>query len=574
MKFSHDGDTGDDLISAMAENGVEALFYCNGSELMFYQEAMAKRMAQGQHDLKLYTMVHEIVCLNAALGYAAVTGKPAVTTAHVDLGTLNHGAAIHAAARARLPVLMTAGMPPTATPGTMRGARDKAHFWAQQTPDQNSIVRQYMKWTHTLQFQDNPGTVISRALQMARAVPEGPVYLSMPREIPMLPRRETEFTTLADLGLPEYGTVSDELGAQLVQALLQAKSPAVLLGLGGRDPRASAALAEFADLFGVTVFDGGVFVYQGLSFQHPLYQREGDLSPCDLIITLECPIPWGPGPESPSPQAKVIVVDPAPAVPEFTLMEFPATHRIVSESAGFLAKLTQIGHQKIGETDRHRIAERKGTISTAVKRRRAALREQAERRQRTDVIDAVWASSVVARKMPDDARVFDDTIFSAPVHKYLTLEGPGQLFKRPSSSGGWATGAALGAKIADPSRPCISINGDGFYMFGVPNCALWAARTYNAPFLSIIFQNDSYNTGTEVTARHYPGGYATQSGYPGGYLTPGIDFAAESRAVGAYGENVERPQELEAALDRGLKAIETGQSAVISIKVPRLMEDA
>jgi len=49
-------------------------------------------------------MTHEYACLNAALGYAAVSGKPAVTTAHVDVGTQHHGAALHTAWRSGLPL--------------------------------------------------------------------------------------------------------------------------------------------------------------------------------------------------------------------------------------------------------------------------------------------------------------------------------------------------------------------------------------------------------------------------------------------------------------------------------------
>jgi hypothetical protein len=43
-------------------------------------------------------MIHEHASLNAALGYAAVSGKPVATTAHADAGTFNYGGALHTAA--------------------------------------------------------------------------------------------------------------------------------------------------------------------------------------------------------------------------------------------------------------------------------------------------------------------------------------------------------------------------------------------------------------------------------------------------------------------------------------------
>jgi acetolactate synthase-1/2/3 large subunit len=127
-------DVGEALVVAMGMAGVEYLFFTSGSEICFYQEAIAQCLLAGRHAPKLITINHEHVGLNAALGYAAVSGKPAVTAVHVDAGTLHHGGAIHTAYRAGLPVLMTAGAPPTAYPGSMPGARGAGgHIWMQQT---------------------------------------------------------------------------------------------------------------------------------------------------------------------------------------------------------------------------------------------------------------------------------------------------------------------------------------------------------------------------------------------------------------------------------------------------------
>ena len=161
-------DVGEAIVAALIHGGIDHLFFCSGTELGFYQEAIAKAQALGRQAPRLITMTHEYACLNAALGYAAVSRKPAVTSAHVDVGTQHHGAALHTAWRSGLPVLMTAGAPATSAPGTMRGSRDASHFWTQQTFDQNGIVRQFTKWDHRLEYQDNPGLIVGRALQVAQ----------------------------------------------------------------------------------------------------------------------------------------------------------------------------------------------------------------------------------------------------------------------------------------------------------------------------------------------------------------------------------------------------------------------
>ena len=132
-------DNGDAMIAAMAEAGVEYIFFTSGSEIGFYQEAVAKAHAKGRRAPKLITVTHEHASLNAALGYAAVTGKPAVTAAHVDCGTQHYGGAVHTAFHSGLPVVITGGGSPTSYPGSFRGARDGGgHIWLQQSFDQNS----------------------------------------------------------------------------------------------------------------------------------------------------------------------------------------------------------------------------------------------------------------------------------------------------------------------------------------------------------------------------------------------------------------------------------------------------
>jgi acetolactate synthase-1/2/3 large subunit len=197
----HADEAADAIVAAMGLAGVEYLFFTSGSEIMFYQEAIAKAQAHGRPAPKIITMTHEHPNLNAALGYAAVTGKPVATAAHVDVGTQNYGGSIHTAYHSGLPVLITAGAPPVSYPGSMRGARDGAHFWLQQMPDQNGIVRQYVKWDHRLDYQDNPGLIVSRALQVAQSEPTGPVYLSIPREIAMMSTQGASFPTTAQLGI-------------------------------------------------------------------------------------------------------------------------------------------------------------------------------------------------------------------------------------------------------------------------------------------------------------------------------------------------------------------------------------
>src|SRR5215475_14482162 len=111
-------DNGEAIVAAMTAAGVEFVFFTSGSEIGFYQEAIAKAQAQGRKAPKLISVTHEHASLNAALGCAAVSGKPVATAAHVDCGTQHHGGAVHTAWHAGLPLLLSAPTPPSSSRGS------------------------------------------------------------------------------------------------------------------------------------------------------------------------------------------------------------------------------------------------------------------------------------------------------------------------------------------------------------------------------------------------------------------------------------------------------------------------
>ena len=111
-------------------------------------------------------------------------------------------------------------------------------------------------------------------------------------------------------------------------------------------------------------------------------------------------------------------------------------------------------------------------------------------------------------------------------------------------------------------------------MFGTPLAALWAAKHYDAPFLTVVFVNRSYSTGTRWLASTYPEGVAVKAGnYEGGLFDPPPDFAKLAEAANCYGETVFEAEEVERALRRGLEYVRNGTPAVIAAVLPTLVEE-
>ncbi len=563
----------DVLVAAMALGGVDHLFFTSGSEIMFWQEATAKARALARPSPRLVNVLHENVTLNAAIGYTMVSGRPAATAAHVDIGTLSYGGAIHTASRGGYPVLITAGAAPRAYPGTMRGAReDGPYYWLQETPDQGGIVRQYVKWDHRLELQDNPGLIVSRALQVALSEPAGPVYLAVPREVAMLPASGARFPTVTQLGLPVAPCADLDGIRELARWLVESESPVIITCRAGRSLAAVPALVRLAELLAIPVHDGPPWTdCLSFPFDHPLHRSGPPLEEADVVLVVDAEVPWIPGVGGPHRGAKVAFVGPDPIAARIPTVEFTADLRLQGASAKALDQLHDAVAGLLDGPRRRRIAER----FERLKRRRAEQEADAERLAleagRSEIVEPRWLCHELGRVVDREAILLDDALSSSGlVQRYYRGDRPGAFFRSGGSAGGWGIGAALGAKLAAPERDVVLAVGDGYYMFGVPSAALWTAKAYAAPFLAVVFQNGSYSTGTTQVEEYYPGGYSARSGFEGGTFEPCPDFAKEAESVGCYGENVIRSADVGPALRRGLDMTRRGVPAVVAVELPRL----
>jgi len=565
---------GDAVVAAMGLGGVDYMFFNSGSEIMFMQEAIAKANALGRPAPKLVMMTHEYPTLNAALGYAATTGRMAATAVHVDVGTQHYGCAIHTARHSGLPVLITAGAPPVSYPGSMRGARDGSHFWVQQTPDQAGIVRQYMKWDHRLEYQDNPGLITSRAIQVAQSEPRGPVYLVLPREIAFLPSSGERFPTAQQLGITRAPAPDPDAVGDLARRLVNARNPAIVVQRSGRNPATVPALVRLAEFLGAPVGEAAARSYQCFPMNHSLYQSiHLDLTKADVVLVIEADVPWIPGPQQPGSDAFVAVVDIDPIKAHIGTYEFTADMRLMADTEITLRELLRGVERLAGASDRTRFKDRAAGWGELSRERYENSQKAAQMAAKQSPISPLWLSYQIGQAMDDNCLMMDETLMLSPLPPYLRFSEPATYFRNPGSGGGWCAGAALGAKLGRPDRDVIAVNGDGFYMYSVANAAIASAVRYRAPFMSIIYQNRSYSTGTRATAQFYPDGYAVRGGLEAGYFDPPIDFAKEAEAAGAYGENVMEPGEIGPALQRGLKHIRNGTPAVIAVWLPKIMQD-
>ncbi|HVA24487.1 MAG TPA: thiamine pyrophosphate-requiring protein [Chloroflexota bacterium] len=562
----------DAIVAALKLGGVDHLFFVSGSEIAFWQESIAKANAHGWPTPRLITVTHEGVALNAALGSAMVTGQPAATAVHVDVGTFNYGAGLHSAWRGCYPVLVTAGTGPRAFPGSMRGARNNTVQWVQEPRDQGEIVRQYTKADHRLEHQDNPGLMVSRLLQMMMSEPKGPAYLTLPRETAMLPLPgATRFPTRDELGVAREA-VPDPADARTIAGwLIKADNPCVLPGRSGRNADSVEALVRLAELLALPVMAPRG---ERLNFPttHPLYGTGPAAKDADALLVLETATPWMPGVDSPKAAAKIAWVDPDPVQNRYKTMEFCADLWLPVTTRAAAQAIYEAATSMLTQSDLSRIEDRRTRLAERKQAQTLRAEQAAEQVGRQRPIHPRWVRYNIGQILEPDAILVDDTLggFEPAYHR---RDQPSTYFKSGGSAGGFGSGASFGAKLARPDRDVVFPTGDGYFMFGTPMPALWCANHYKSPFLSVVFVNKSYSTGTNGLRDAYPEGIAVSSGnFEGGVFDPPPNFAKLAEAANCYGETVTEPEEVGPALRRGLDYTRRGTPALIAVDLPTLVE--
>src|SRR5579864_908385 len=561
----------DALIAAMKLGGVDNLFFVSGSELVFFQESIAKAEARGWPAPRLVTMMHESVALNAALGNTMVRNAPAATAVHVDVGTLHYGAATHTAWRGNYPVLMMAGTGPRAFPGSMRGSREAAGVqWVQEPRDQGEIVRQYTKIDHRLEHQDNPGLIVSRLLQVAMSEPRGPVYMAVPQESAMLPLPgSARFPTRDELGVARPVWPSPEDARQIAEWLVNADNPCMYGNKVGHEPEAVEALVHLAELLAIPYMEDSGADRMNFPADSVYYGTGPAPKDADVLLIFEHLSPYSPGRESPSRDAKIAWISVDPVLSRFKTIEYRADLWIPASSAAVARAVYEAATGMLTNSDLTRIAARRERLE----RRKRELDEQDEMLAQREIAAGKVNGRIVAyelaRLLEPDAIILNDGLSNGGyVQRYAQRTQVGTYFRSGSSSGGWGSGAAFGVKLARPDNDVVLVSGDGYYTFGSPMPALWAARFHKAAYLSVVFCNNTYSTGTSGLLHMYPEGHAAAAGYVGGRFDPAPRFDKLAEVVDGYGEHVTELSELGPALQRGLDRVRQNVPAVIAVDVP------
>jgi len=555
--------TAEAYLELLAARGVEYLFANAGTDFAPLIEAYAKRDAQGQAAPRPITVPHEVPAVAMAHGYAMVSGRPQAVMVHVIVGAGNAVGGIINAARSNVPMLFSAGRNPITEAGHS-GSRNRPIHWAQESFDQAAMVREFVKWDYELRSASDLETVVDRALALAQAEPQGPVYLTLPREV-LAERRETiEYADPARMATPGPLLPSPESVSEAAQLLASARNPLIIVKAAGRDPGAVAALVELAEALGAPVFDQ-FHTYVNFPQDHPLhggFNAMPHIGEADAILVVESDVPWLPALKRPRPDARIVHLGVDPLFSRYPLRGFATDLALAGTPRLALRALRDAVARRM---DAVVVAERRKRWEGEHVRQRDAAAARARAVETHSPIDMAWLSRCVGDLVDDRTIVVNEYDLDAT---QACFRAAGSFFAAPPSGGlGWGLGAALGAKLAAPDKTLICCVGDGAYIFGAPTAAHFVSRAYNLPVLFVVFNNRTWNAVKRAVQSYARDGWAVRTGsMPLTALEPAPDYELVCRASGGHGERVEDPAQLPDALRRALRIVkEEKRQALLNV---------
>src|SRR6266550_1139322 len=155
------------LMEILRAAGVRYLFGNPGTTELPFLDALP------DSGLEYVLGLQEATAVAAADGYAQASGQVGVVNVHVAPGLANSLSILHNAARAKTPLLVTAGQQDT------RFLMDAPILAA----DLVRMAEQFTKWSYEVRSAEEAPRALRRALKVARTPPTGPVFLSLPMDL-------------------------------------------------------------------------------------------------------------------------------------------------------------------------------------------------------------------------------------------------------------------------------------------------------------------------------------------------------------------------------------------------------
>lgn len=488
---AHTMSGGQAVVEALRAEEVSHVFGLIGSATMELFDAL-----YGANDMRFIGVHDERTGTHMADGYARASGRAGVMVAGQNgPGAANLITGLAQAKAAYSPVVALAG------------ALASGHVYrdAFQEIDQQALFAPVTKKVWTAPSVDRVPELVREAFRVAMSHRRGPVQLNLPRDVlaaqhPIEPMQAPPAYRNMSVPGPDPTAIS-----QAAELMVTAERPVIVVGGGIKNgpPKDRAAAAEAAMTLAETVNCPVVTSPgHGDAIPHDFRLNGGQMGPrgnvvasrqvqeADVVLALGTRLGFNStfySYDNVNPEAKIIHVEIEPtAIGRFFPVEVGVWSDAVAAAQALVVAVDDVRRQK-----------NVTTLSEAWTEAFVADRLQYLEDRDTNAADAHPSQpsgvfKALRSVIPSDAIVtMDAGTLCLQAHDGLDYHHPGSLFT-PLDFGlvGFSFACGLGAKLAQPDRPVVSLMGDGG--FGMTTSELSTAVDNNINTVTVVLNNQCW----------------------------------------------------------------------------------
>jgi acetolactate synthase-1/2/3 large subunit len=521
-----------------------------------------------QAEIKTVSVHHEAVAAFMADAYFRVAGKPVATYTSCGPGSANIVVAVAAAFADSSAMLNITGNVPTSQ--WNRGPFQETGRYFQG--DFVNVLRPYVKRS----FQPTRPEMLPLALRQAFALMTngrpGPVHLDVPLNVFVEPVDETSAEREDHWREARWSPPAGDPRAiaDAARLLADAERPVIVAGHGVELANAEAALRAYAEAmaipvattpFGKGVFDGRHPLSLGVTGRNGPYMANAACRNADVILALgtrfddRATSAWLPGLTYRIPPTRLIHVD----IDSNEIgRNFEPAIGIIADARLALEQLMALrsdrGRRRDAWLERVEGWRKKWDAATKPPRLSDATPIRPER-----------VVADVRRVVPEDGIVLVDV---GAHHNWMVAEY--DVWKARTlvqtwgyASMGFGVAGPLGAKLAAPDRPVVTVCGDGGFVMNAS--AVLTAVEHDIPVVWLVWNNGGFSVIRDQQFGYFGKGRELATMFKRSDGKPfSADYAAMARSMGAQGGLVEKPADLAGQLEA---AIASNQPTVLDVRV-------
>lgn len=533
------------LLRVFSNNGIDRAYLVPGESYLGVLDALSDFSG-----IDVVTCRHESGAAFMAAVDGKLTGRPGVVMVSRGPGAANAAIGLHAAQQDAAPMILIVGQVPK------RDLRKKAF----QEIDYQQMYGSIAKWVCEVTEPEQLAVAAFKAIRVATSGVPGPVVLVIPEDI-----QQQEVTQHEWVSVQPISTRPNPADVVRVRALIErSRRPLIIAGSALAREGGRQALKALAEKFHVPVtvsfrghdlFPNSHALYAGnLDLANPEHQMQAFAS-SDLILALgtrlgDVTTQGYTFPRYPRPAQKLVH---CLADAEIVNQHFAADVGIVGDATALCEALldsdldTPLDDERLSSDLGIPIGDER--LSWVSKLR--GIQEQYAAWPNIQVSDGVPFVDVVRslkNQSPKSVKIcLDAGTFAAPVYRHFAFDDEQRLIASFSGAMGYGTPSAIVAQLRNADDKVVCLVGDGGFM--MTGNEMMAAVDRKLPILFILSNNHCYGSIRIHQDRTYPGRYVGT-----GINSP--DFVAMARSFGVQSELVNRLDQVDAAIERGLAADE------------------